>query len=547
MPTIEISKKDLETLLGKKLSDTELREKAALFVKGEIEELEGDRIKIELKDTTRPDLWSVEGLARELAGLYGIKRGLPKFKVYKSNVKVRVDPKLKDIRPKGAYAIAKGVKVSEHFLVQLIQLQEKLCETFGRKRKEVAIGIFDYDKVEGNLRYYAASPDTRFVPLGFTTELSLQEILEQHPKGIEYRKLLEGKRLYPLLVDERDEVLSMPPIINSEYSGKVTTETRNLFIDVTGFNQETINIALEIVCAALHDRGARIESVTVDYGKEKIVTPTFKAKSIKVPLALIEKTLGEAIPKGKLKKYIEMKRMCCKFSKKHLTVQYPSYRADVMHPIDIVEDILIAMDYNSLQPEPVVLACEGSELEERKLIDAVREICIGMQLQEVLTLTLTSKKKQQEKMLLSSEEFVELENPLSNEFAVFRKSIIPELLDFLAKNKHCAYPQQIFEVGKVLHLNENSETGVEEKNVVCIALSGKEANFNEIKRFLDALCCALSWKYELKRAEHKAFKKGLCAVIKAGDKQGIIGEISKDVLQNFGLKMPVAVLELELS
>lgn len=545
MPTIEINKKELEKLLGKKLSNEELKERAALFVKGEVEAIENNTIKIELKDTTRPDLWSAEGIARELAGLYGIKKGLPKFKVYKSDVCVRVDPKLKGIRPKGAYAIAEGIKVTEGLLEQLIQLQEKLCETFGRKRREVAIGIFDYNKVEGNLRYYAAEPETKFVPLGFSKEMSLKEILSKHPKGLEYGKLLEGKPRFPLLVDSRNEVLSMPPIINSEYSGKVTTETKNLFVDVTGFNQELINMALEIVCAALHDRGARIRSVIVDYGKEKIVTPKFKAKKIKVPLKLIERTIGESIPKSKLKHFIEMKRMNFALRKDSIVVECPSYRADVLHPVDIIEDILIAMDYNSITPEPVKLPCTGSELAERKIINAVREACIGMQLQEVLTFTLTSREKQQEKMLLPEQEFIELENPLSKEYAVFRKSIMPELLDFLSKNKHCEYPQKIFEVGKVVYLNEKKETGVEERNVVCIAVSGKDACFNEIKAHLDALCRALSWRYEIKRAEHPSFKAGFCAMVKIGENRGVIGEINEDVLKNFGLKMPVAILEIE--
>lgn len=305
-------------------------------------------------------------------------------------------------------------------------------------------------------------------------------------------------------------------------------------------------MALEIVCAALHDRGARIESVTVNYGKEKIVTPEFKARKIIVPVKLIERTIGESITASKLKRFIEMKRMNCILKKNFIVAEYPSYRADVLHAIDIVEDILIAMDYNSITPEAVRLPCIGSELAERKICNAVREVCIGMQLQEVLTFTLTSKEKQQAKMLLPEQEFVELENPLSSEYAVFRKSIVPELLDFLAKNKHCEYPQKIFEVGKAVHLNEKKETKVEERNVVCIALSGKDASFNEIKAHLDALCKALSWRYEIKRAEHPSFKSGFCAMIKIGEKRGVIGEINENVLKNFGLKMPVAVLEVEL-
>ncbi|MCD6478835.1 MAG: phenylalanine--tRNA ligase subunit beta [Candidatus Diapherotrites archaeon] len=546
MPTIEISKADLEKLLGKKLTNNELKERAVLFVKGEIEAIAGDYVKIELKDTNRPDLLSAEGIARELKGFYGIELGLPKFKVYKSRVKVSVDPKLKNIRPKGAYAIAKRVHVTEHLLEQMIQLQEKICETFGRKRREIAIGIFDYDKVKGNLRYYAADPSEEFVPLGFNEKLSLSEILERHPKGIEYRHLIDSHSKYPLLVDSQNEVLSMPPIINSEYSGKVTTETENLFIDVTGFNQETINIALDIICAALHDRKARIESVTVDYGNKKIVTPILGSQEIVVEHALIENIFGEKVSKDSIKRFAKMKRMDCSFVKNAAVVRYPSYRADVLHAIDIVEDLLIARDYNAIEPEPVRIPTKGYELAERALIDAVREACIGLQLQEVLTFTLTSKEKQQAKMLLPELRFVELENPLSSEYCVFRQSIVPELLDFLSKNKHCAYPQKIFEVGRVVRPKLSEETRVEEKDVLCVAITHKDANFNEIKACLDAICKAMDWHYEMVRAEHAAFKKGLCAYIRLGSKRGIIGEISEKVLANFNLKVPVAVLELEL-
>ena len=548
MPTIEIIKKDLEKLLGKKLALEELAEKAMPFAKAEVETAEGDKLKIGIKDTNRPDLLSVEGIARELRGFYGIELGLPRFKVRKSDVKVSVDPKLKNIRPKGAYAIAKGIKVTEHLLEQMIQLQEKICETFGRKRKEIAIGLFDYDKVNGNLHYYAADTDTKFVPLDFNEKLSLKEILKVHPKGMEYGHLLEGHSKYPLLVDSEQEVLSMPPIINSEYSGKVTPKTTNIFIDVTGFNQELINIALDIVCAALHDRGASIKSVTVEYKGEKIITPILGSHKIEVPLALIENIFGEKVNADSMKKFAEMKRMNCKIKQQSIEAEYPSYRADILHAVDIVEDLLIAADYNKLRPEHVHIATKGSELEERLLVNVAREACIGLGLQEVLTFTLSSKERQQKNMLLPEMEFVELENPISSEYCIFRRSLLPELLAVLSKNKHRAYPQHIFEAGKIVLLKKSPDgkAYVDEKQVLAIALADQKANFNEIKAYFDALCNAMGWHYKMERAEHVSFEKGLCASIKLDEKRGIIGEISKKVLENFGLSMPVAVLEIEL-
>ncbi len=544
MPTIDFLVKDLEKLSEKKFSEKQLEE-AVLQAKGEIEGIEGKKAKVDLKDTNRPDLWGVEGIARELRAFYK-KTGLQKYNAKKSGIVARVDPKLKGIRPCGAYAIAKNVNITEEFLEQLIQMQEKICETFGRKRKEVAIGIFDYGKVKGNVRYFAAGPKTEFCPLGYQTKMSLEEILKEHPKGKEYGKLLEGQKRYPLLVDSENGVLSMPPIINSEHSGKVASETKNLFLDVTGFKQETVNAALEILCAALADRGADIESVCVDYGDEKIHTPGFKPKKISVPVKLVEKLFGEKLGEKKMLELLKQKGMDAKKKGKGLEVLYPSYRLDVLHPVDVVEDMLIAFGYNEIKPEKIKIAATGSQLEKEKFIEAAREACIGMGLQEVLTFTLTSKEKQEKKMLLGKQEFVEISNPVSAEYTVLRKSIVPELLSFLSKNKHCEFPQRVFEIGKVVSLQRGTETGVKEAETLCIVLSGREENYTKIKAHFEALCNAMGWRHSTKQATHPSFKKGRCALAKANGKRGIMGELSEKALKEFDLEMPASVLEVEV-
>ncbi|MCX6801652.1 MAG: phenylalanine--tRNA ligase subunit beta, partial [Candidatus Diapherotrites archaeon] len=125
-------------------------------------------------------------------------------------------------------------------------------------------------------------------------------------------------------------------------------------------------------------------------------------------------------------------------------------------------------------------------------------------------------------------------------------SIIPELLSFLSKNKHCEYPQKVFEIGKTFSLQAGAETGTREANTVCIALSGKGENFTSIKAHLDALCKAMGWKYEMQEKDHPSFKKGRCAFVKVNGKNGVIGELSEKVLASFDLEMPTAVLEAEI-
>ncbi|MFH1544638.1 MAG: phenylalanine--tRNA ligase subunit beta [archaeon] len=545
MPTIEISLKDFNKLMKKNFSLKELKE-GLFFVKGEVDAVEEDSIKVDLKDTNRADLWSTEGIARELKGQYGIEKGLPKYKVKKSGRKALIDSKLKDIRPKGAYAVVKGVKVTEEFIVQLIQLQEKICENFGRKRKEIAIGLFDLDKVKGNVRYYAAPASMEFVPLGFSERMSLREILLKHPKGKDYGNLIEKFEEFPLLVDSGNEVLSMPPIINSEGSGKVTTTTKNLFVDVTGFNQELIDTALKVVCMALADRGGSIESVELNYGKKKLTSPVFGEKKIVIDLREVNSVLGMNLKAKEAVKLLEKKRMNGKVKGNKIEVSYPDYRMDIIHPMDVIEDIAVAFDYNKMIPEKVKLFTVGKGLEEEKKLEEVRELCIGFGLQEVITFNLSSKEIQEEKMNLRNAEFVEIANPISSNWEVFRLSIIPELLNFLGRNKLYSYPQRIFEVGKTVELSKGTETGVKEKNKLCIVMSHSKANFNEMKSVLEAIALNLGLKYSLKEAVVPFLVDGRTALINSGERKGVIGEVNQNTLDKFGLENKVSVLELEL-
>jgi len=453
---------------------------------------------------------------------------------------------LKDIRPKGAYAEIRGLKITEEILLQIIQLQEKICQSFGKKREQIAIGIFDLDKVKGNVKYFAAEPSMEFVPLGFNESMSLREILLKHPKGKEYGKLIEEFDKFPLLVDENNEVLSMPPIINSEGSGKVTTETKNLFVDVTGFNQELIDIALKIVCMALADRGGKIYSVELNYKNKKIISPKFKKEKIVFPLNEVNELLGTEFTKKEILRLLEKKRMKGKIKGKNLIAEYGDYRKDILHSWDIIEEIAIAFDYNKLEPEEMNVFTLGSLEEKNYEINAIRELCIGFELQEIASNHLTSKKVQSEKMNLK-EEFVEIANPVSSNWEIFRKKLLPESLDFLSKNKHCSFPQKIFETGRIVEFNTEKETGVDEKWKLCISLSHSKTDFNEIKSILEALARELKMKFELREKEIPFLEKGKSALIEfKNGKKGFIGEVNEKILQNFGLETKVVVLEIEI-
>lgn len=551
MPTIDISKKDLESLLGKKLSMQELAD-CLLYVKGEIDGVNADTIKVDVKETLRPDVWSTEGIARELKAKMGMEKGLPNYKVSKAKISCTIDQNLEKVRPFIACAIIRNVKVTEDFLIQMIQLQEKVGTSFGRKRKEAGIGLYDFDKMKPPVFYRGyKDKEIEYAPLEYRVKMHPSEILAEHPKGKEFGHLLKGHDRYPIVIDSAGTVASMPPIINSETTGKITPKTRDIFIESTGYDWEKVNIALKVLCMALADRGGKIEAVKIIFPKTKtypkgpIETPFFGTKKISVPIDYFRQVSGLELSEKELTTLLERARYSVKKKGTALELEYPDFRNDIMHPVDVVEDVLISYDYNKAGPIRPKLAVVGEELMETGYLDKVRDICVGLGLQEVLTFNLTSREKQEKLVGLSGGEFIEIANPVSSNWSMLRKNIYPELLEFLQKNKDKEYPQKIFEVGKTLEQDKSTQTGTKERNKLCVILCAKGYGFTEAKSALEAIARELGKKISVSETSHPSLKKGKSGHV-SGDLKGIVGEIADEVLANFGLEQPAIMIEIEI-
>ncbi len=553
MPSLEISKKDLESLVGKKFKDAHELAEALAFAKTELDSVEGDAIKCSPSDTNRPDLYSAEGIARELKSRLGIQTGIPKYKVTPGKQTAIVEKTVEKVRPILVCAIVRNIHVTENMLIQMIQLQEKVSQTFGRRRKETGIGLYDFDQMKMPVRYKGfKDSEIEFTPLEFTAKMRPSEILLEHPKGKEFGHLLAGTTFYPMIIDAANQVASMPPIINSQLTGKVTEQTKNLFVEVTGFKLETCQTALNVMLTALADRGGRIESMKIQYPKgsefpkSPIVTPSFDTQTMTVPKPLLLSMTGLALTDSQIVKLFSNSGFSAKKTKSGFAVTYPAYRQDILHPVDIIEDLLISIGYNHIEPLGVQLAVVGHEKSETKQTEIARDACIGMGLTEILTYNLTSIEKQTRRIGIKEGRFAQISNPVSQNYEIFRKNLYPEALEFLSKNKHAPYPQKIFEIGRTVLLDSKSETGVREPLTLSIVLASRETSFTEIKSMTEALARYLNRKTIFKPVTHPSFENGKSAEVQLGEKTGILGELNAQTRANFGLKIPVTALEVEI-
>ena len=168
MPKVEINKKDLNSLLFKKINDKKL-ESLLESAKAELDEILPNAYKIELNDTNRPDLWSSAGLARQLNQYQLEKEYTYDFFANKVENKIIVDKNVNGIRPYIVGFAVKNIKITEPLLLELIQNQEKFAFNFGKKRQDIAIGIYKLNKIKFPVHFKAIQPSKiKFVPLAKT-------------------------------------------------------------------------------------------------------------------------------------------------------------------------------------------------------------------------------------------------------------------------------------------------------------------------------------------------------------------------------------------
>jgi len=547
MPVITIQVERFSRFLGKLVTVEDLV-KQLPWLGFDLEEIGEDYVKAEY-NPNRIDFCSYAGVARALKGFLELETGMPEYHAKEPKAMLNVDKSVADVRPYMLAAVVHDVKVDEETLVELMNIQEDLHWGIGRDRKKASIGIHNLDAVEPPFTYTAVEPTSvKFVPLGKTEEMTPKEILEKHEKGVAYRHLVNWAPKYPLLIDKYGRVLSMPPIINGELT-RVDTHTRNLFLDVTGPSFEAVEKSLKVLATALADMGGKIEKVIVRYPDRTMVSPNLEPEKMRLKVNFANKMLGLRLSENEAIKCLQKCRLNAKAVEKGiLEVAIPPYRIDILHEIDLVEEVAIGYGYHRLEPTVPATVTVGEKHAANKLADAVRQIMVGLGFIEVMNFTLTNERVHYTLMRLKPENPIKLANPVSAEYTIMRQMLLPGLLKNLAKNKHESYPQRLFEVSDVAKINRRLETMCERRLHLAAVTSHSTSNFTEIKSIGEALLSNMGLAdWQIKAAKHPSFLSGRTAAISIGKRQiGVLGEVHPQVLNNFEIENPTAALEIDL-
>ena len=514
------------------------------FIGLDLEHQDDKSIRLEYSPN-RPDFSTFYGISRALKGLLGKEVGIPKFEVFENSKNlINVDPSVSEIRPFIIGIVARDHKLSNKTIKQIVSMQEDLHNGLGRKRSKASIGFHNLDHVDFPLDYTTVE-NTSFVPLDHSSKLTLTEILSNTEQGKKFGKLLTESR-YPVLKDSKGNVISFPPIINSE-STRIKDGVNNLFVEVTGIDKKAVYNVLDNIIATLADIGFRLESVIRQQGNSR---DTFKVNMnttlSNVKTDYINKVLGLSLSEEEIIDCLRKSRLdATRNGSNNINCMIPSYRIDIFGPIDIVEEVAIGYGLYNMESSLPESRLYGNKSRRNYFFDKIRQTMIGMGLIENINFILTNKDIHFKKMNLNKPNFFTVNNSKSDEHDILRQSLLPSLLFSLSKNIHEEYPQKLFEIGPIFG---HDKVNFEKWSLSCVnAFNG--VTFSEIRAILQTLMeVCFNAKFETKQSENLSFVKGRSAdIIYNVNEIGQIGEISPLLIDSFKIKMPVAAFELDLT
>ena len=547
LPVVTIYYNRLQKMLGSSLDLEHVIDRIP-YLGVDIEERTDQYLRIEY-NPNRPDFSTDYGIVRSLKGLLQLELGRPEYNVQKGDNTLSVDPSVLKVRPHVVCLEAASLHLDQESLRQLIAMQEDLHNGIGRKRRKVSMGIHDLDTIKPPLKYTTTSKDFQFIPLGSSRKMSIEEILRGTEQGMTYGSILDGFESYPLIIDSNGETISFPPIINSETT-KLTENTKNLFIEITATDLSAAQDVLMVVSSTLQDAGSILTSVKISYPQTELITPDMTPKKRTLKIAEVNRLLGTSLNGSEIIECLARIRFDANAEEdpESLSVIIPPYRVDILHEIDLIEEVALGYGLEKMMPTLPKNDLVGSANSFQKQLNLIREIAVGLGLIEALSFSLVGAD-----LILDlghkEDELVSVKESKSAMHSMLRGSLIPSLLSVLKKNTHEEYPQKIFELAPIFQKDDSLENKVREEIHLAVALAHTQANYSEAKSYLTSILSTYSSiEFKTNPSSSRLFIEGRGATITAdGIEVGVIGEVHPKLISDFQIRIPVAALELDLT
>ena len=520
--------------------------------------------KIDLP-ANRYDLLSVESFAVALR-VFMEKIPPPVYKLVGEQHAMKVGKSVESVRPFVVCAVLRNMNFTKTSYDSFIDLQDKLHQNLCRKRTLVSVGTHDMDTVKGPFRYDAVPrKDINFVPLKETEMLSGENFIEHYKKDLrlcKYLHMIENEPNFPLIRDSSDAVMSLPPIINSAHSA-ISLNTKNVFIEATAVDEYKANVCVnQIIAAFSYYCGDQftIEPVLVQYeGGKEVVTPDLSIREMECKVDWMNTSIGIDWTAEEMAKSLTRMLLTAQVKDSNtIKVRIPPTRSDILHAVDVMEDVAIAYGYDNIVKKAPCTLSTGRQCRSGKLTHMVRMEFAQAGYNEALTLSLASyddcftRLRKEKDMSVA----VSIANPQTPEFQMVRISLLPGLLKSIFASIATPVPIKLFEVSDVVLKDGRQDTGARNERRVAAVYCNTTSALDSIHGLTDHILHMLDCKpvskenpdgYTITPSEDATFFSGRQAeVVCKGQKLGIFGIVHPQVLKAFGISYPVTAMEINL-
>ncbi len=401
------------------------------------------------------------------------------------------------------------------------------------------------------------------------------QIVVRLAKDGEVITTLDGaeRRLTPemLVIADRDKPVAVAGIMGGGET-EVSGTTKHIFLESAHFDPGTVRrtskalgltteasyryerfvdpalapVALERACDLL----AELADGEVVLGRIDLYPQPLQERVIALRSRRTNAILGTNLSEPTISGSLRRLGLAVDASAEPLSVTVPTFRPDLIKEIDLIEEVGRMIGYATL-PEtlPPAQGTGGGDAPQGRFAACLRELLIGLGLSEAMTHSLAAPSPFDDPETASRR--VQIRQALSAELSGLRQSLVPNLLEALARNlRQRQADVRLFEVGKVFALGDAPGEYCEPRRVAAV-LTGGTTDFFAAKGLVEALAAALHLPPLTFRAQERAqMHPGRCALISlAGHPLGFVAEADPDALKEC-LDVPattgrVAVFELD--
>ncbi|ODS33301.1 MAG: phenylalanyl-tRNA synthase beta subunit [Candidatus Scalindua rubra] len=510
--------------------------------------------------SNRPDCLGYIGIAREVAAIAGSKLIIPDVDYTTTSESIKditsVTVKDKELCPRYTARVIKDVNIgpSPEWL-------QKRINSIGLRPVNNIVDITNYVLMESGQPLHAFDFD----------KLNRKKIIVRQARNMETMDAIDGSKctLTPdmLVIADSKKPVAVAGVMGGKDT-EVSDTTKNILLESAFFEPRNVRRTsrkLGIRTDSSYRFERRVDPKCVDWASRRaakmiqeiaggqvakgvIDRNYFKKEKTNVVLRIprLNNLLGIHIEKDIVKDIVERLQFKIISEKKtSLKVNVPSFRGDVYREIDLIEEVARIHGYDNIPTKSNIGVKLIQENKFDVIVERVRNIISGLGFKEVITDSIVDDSQNQHDSIWSENSSIQIMNPIRQDEDLLRKTLIHNLLKVKKHNQNYGIDKTpIYELSKV-YLPQKNDKMPEEKECLCIL---GEEGFLSLKGVIEAIHKRLNIAHKLESAPYgfNLFSHEKSAELKLGGKVlGYIGELSKDIVNNYDFRITPSIAELD--